>query len=195
MSFLTILICIFFIPLLISLSFVTFSAPTLLVLTNINFSNIKYTCQNYKRFTTEFGLDRCFLPATAILNNLFAILLVVFTVIMLLLCLKSNLRYKKKLKRTVARMTEEIEELQDTNSGLQVEIQRMNRNIVNPQPHLQYSYVPRSRPTTVSPLLAASVEERAPLLEELPDYGTVMGPDPKSNENNLRAMKRFPSVM
>ena len=195
MSLLTIIICIFSVPLLISLSFVTLSAPTLLVLTNINFSDIKYTCLNYKKLSTEYGLDQCFLPATAILNNLFAILLVVLTVIMMLLCLGSNLGYKKKFKRALDRMTDEIEELQATNTGLRVEIQRINRNLVNPQPAPQVSYVPRSRPITVSPHSPASVDERDPLFDNLPDYGTVMGPDPKSNVNNLNSKKRFPFVM
>ena len=204
MSILTIelIICIFSVPLLISLSFVTVSAPTLLVLTNINFSDIKYTCLNYKKLSTEYGLDQCFLPTTAILNNLFAILLVVSTVIMVLLCLKTNLRYKKKFKRIIANMTDQIEELHATNSGLHIEIQRISRNITNPPPlpqnpfsPPQTPYVPESRPLTVSPVLAVSGRDTDPLVDNLPDYGSVMGADPKSNENNLRSMKRFPSII
>ncbi|KAI6659182.1 hypothetical protein LOD99_14856 [Oopsacas minuta] len=181
------------IPLIISLIFVSVSSPTLLVLTNINFSDIKQTCLNYKHFSTEFGLDNCFLPSTAILNNLFALILVVFSTFMFFMCLKTNRSTKRKLNRAIARLKEDIEDLRATNTGLHVEIQRINRVI--PKPEIQRPYIPRDPPTHVDPITSPSAPDTERLLNDLPDYGTVVGRDPKSNENNLLSQKRFPCII
>lgn len=196
------MICIFSIPLLISISFVTISSLILLILTNINLDDIGSKCsKNSKNQSADYKLDECFLPITDLLNNLFGIVLVVSTLIMLLLCLKSNFSSKQKFKHETARLGKLLFELEVTNSALDVENQRVNMRPVNPPlppQALHPPQVPISRPPNpmaVPPVLPSSLEETNILTESLPNYGSVMGPNPKSNENNFYALERFPSVI
>ena len=180
-----IFLIIFAIPFIASLLFVTVSSPSLLVLTNINFSDIKQTCLHYKEYSTNYGLNQCFLPATAILNNLFALALVVTSVIIMILSCNIFNASKKKWKFQVDTLKDEVESLQTTNGDLLFENQRLGG-----KNHVQQ--VPRdnvvNRNVFVSPNANRETDQ---LSVNLPNYGTVVR---EFNAENKVSHLRFPTI-
>ena len=172
-------------PFIASLLFVSFSSPTLLVLTNINFSDIKQTCFHYKEYPTNYGLNQCFLPTTAILNNLFAIGLVITSVILIILTLNIFKSNRKKFKFQINALKIEVETLQDSNSQLQFENQRLK---LVPQPHKQQTHIRSPLMHRETPNTSYETEH---LQDDLPNYGAVVNRNNFENEVNLH---KFPSV-
>ena len=180
-------------PYIVSLLFVTVSSPTLLVLTNINFSDIKQTCLHYKEYSTDYGMSQCFLPVTAILNNLFAIALVVTSVILIIICWNIFKANMKKFHFQIEALKNEIGTLQEGNTNLHFENQRLTMKPQVPNVHVQNPHLPREnemhRNVFVSP---NANREILHLSDDVPNYGSVVNHD---NAENKATMLRFPSVI